>query len=116
MMIKESFALTATTADILAAPSRLAAMPGDGTLTIECSTTDSEGTNSGAITLQMPDGEVPFDSLIIPANGYSTADSVLHDDTALQFAMPVSQGGHVLVTYTETGTVLMAFFMFTFDF
>lgn len=115
-LIKESYTLAATDADILAAPSRLAAMPGAGELIIEVSSTDCDVTNFGQLTLQMPDGEVPFENLLIPANGYSTADQVIHDDTALQISLPVAQGGHVLVQYTETGTVAMVTLLFTLNF
>jgi len=115
-IIKETYGLAASNADILAAPSRLAAIPGDGILTIECSATDCDATNFGTITLQTPDGEVPFEDLTITANGYSTSDSVLHDDTAIQVQLEVFQGGHVNLAYTENGTVALAFFSFTLEF
>ena len=37
MIIKESFSLTVSNADILSAPSRLAAIPANGVLTLEMS-------------------------------------------------------------------------------
>jgi len=115
-MIKETFALVGDNADILAAPSRLAAMPADGVLTLEVSITHNDATNFGTITLQMPDGENPFTDLLIPFNGYSDTDGVIHDQTALQFSMQVEQGGHVLISYDETGTVVQATFLFTYTF
>lgn len=114
--IKETYQLAASDADVLASPSRLAAIPGDGQLTIEMSATDCELTNNGQVTLLMPDGSTPFENLLIPQNGYSTADSVIHDQTALQISVTVEQGGHVLLSYTETGTVLAAMFIFTLEF
>lgn len=114
--IKENFQLAATDADVLAAPSRLTSIPADGVLTIEVSATDSELTNFGQLTIQLPGGETPVENLIVPGNGFSTADNVLHDDTALQFQFSVSQGGHVGISYTENGTVLACMIMVTLDF
>lgn len=116
MIIKETYMLAASDTDVLAAPSRLAALPGDGVMTIEVSATDCDASNYGSLTLQLPDGEVPFENLIIPANGYSTADSVLHDDTAVQVQMEVSQGGHVSLAYSETGTVALAYISVSLEF
>ena len=116
MVIKESYVLAASDTDILAAPSRLSAIPGDGVMTIEASTTDADASNYGVLTLQMPDGENPFENLLIPANGYSTADNVLHDDTAVQVQVPVQQGGHVSLAYTETGTVAQTLIVVTLEF
>jgi len=115
-VIKESFVLSASNTDILAAPSRLAAIPGDGVMTIEVSCTDSDATNFGTITLQLPDGENPFEDLLIPANGFSTADNVVHDDTALQISIEVAQGGHVTLSYAESGTVALAVFLISLEF
>ncbi len=106
-IIKESFFLSASDADILAAPSRLAAIPQPGILTIETTARDSDGTNFFTITLQLPGGEIPFEDLIVPANGFTTADDVMHSDTQLTFRIPVAQGGHVLYQATEAGTAFM---------
>ncbi len=103
MLIKESFLLVASDADVLAAPSRLAAIPRRGVLTIEASTTDFTSVNFGQLTLQLPEGDIPFENLHIPANGLSTANLVMDSDTELLMTMDVNQGGHVLLAYTETG-------------
>jgi hypothetical protein len=115
-IIKESFVLSASNTDILSAPSRLAALPGNGVMSIEASTTDSDASNYGTLTLQLPDGEVPFEDLVVPANGYSTADSVLHDDTAIQVQVEVAQGGHVTLSFAETGTVALTYITVTLEF
>ncbi len=103
MVIKESFRLVATDLDVLAAPSRLAAIPANGLLMIEASAIDASVTNFGSLTLQLPDGDVPFENLLIPANGLSTAGDVMNEDTQLTISMQVRQGGHVGLAYTETG-------------
>lgn len=115
-IIKESYLLTASNTDIMAAPSRLASIPSDGILTIEFSATDNDGTNYGTMTLQTPGGDTPFENLVIPQNGFSTADGVIHDDTDIQYQMEVSQGGHVTLSYTENGTVAGTMVILTLDF
>lgn len=115
-VIVETFALAADNTDILAAPSRLAAMPSDGTLVIEMSATEANGSNYGTVTIQLPDGSVPIDGQVIPANGMSTADGVIHDETALTMTAAVEQGGHVTIAYDETGTVAEALFICTLQF
>lgn len=116
-LIKESFFITATTADILAAPSRLAAIPANGVLTIECATGDNDGTNFMALTIQLPGGDIPLDGVAIPAwASVSGADGVLDTDTELLIVMPVPQGGHVLVSTVENGTVGLCFMMATLTF
>ncbi len=104
-IIKESFLLIATNADVLAAPSRLAAIPSNGVLTIEASALQSNAVNRGTLTLQLPDGDVPFEDLVIPANGQTVTEHVLNLDTMLKIVMPVAQGGHVLLNFTEVGAV-----------
>ncbi len=115
-VIKEAFQFTATNADILAAPSRLAAIPRNGLLVVEVSTTDCDGTNFGQLTIQMPDGDIPLEDVIIPANGFSVGDNILHEDTKLMVSLAATQGGHVGVAYTENGAVAAAYFMFTLTF
>ncbi len=102
-IIKESFLLIGSNADILAAPSRLAAIPQPGILTIEASIEEAGAVNFGTITLQLPGGEIPFEDLLVPFNGFSATDAVMHIDTQLTFRIPVAQGGHVLYQYTEGG-------------
>ncbi len=103
-LIKESFSLVATDADILAAPSRLAAIPGQGSLTFEVSASDADLTNFGTLTLQLPDGSIPFEDLLIPFSG-SSAEQQMDSLLQLSVTMSVPQGGHVLLSYTENGTV-----------
>lgn len=114
MIIKESYQLTATNTDILAAPSRLSAIPRAGVLTAEFSATDADSTNFFTITCQTPEGDTPFEDLIVPYNGYST-EKVLHRDTQLTFSFSAAQGGHFLFSATENGTGTL-FIIFTLQF
>lgn len=116
MLIKESFTLTTSDGDILAAPSRLAAIPKNGVLTIEATATDADATNFGTLTLLLPNGDNPLIDVLIPANGFSTADQVMHSFTELKLQMVVSQGGHVGLAYTENGTVALVTIFATLSF
>ncbi len=116
MVIKESFLLVADTTDILAAPSRLAAIPKNGVLTIEASATECNATNFGRLTLQLPDGDIPFQDLHIPANGSSLLDGVLDTRTQLTVTMVVGQGGHVGLNYDETAAVVLVLLFVTLTF
>jgi len=113
--IKETFRLAASNADILAAPSRLSAIPANGVMTIEASITDADATNFGTLTLQLPGGDIPFEDLIIPI-GFSTSDASMDADLQLTFTFTVGQGGHVLLSYTENGTVVFLFLIVTLQF
>ena len=102
-LISESFALTASNTDILAAPSRLSSIPRGGVLTLEYSAANSNATHHWSITAQTPEGDVPFEDFRVPYNGYSS-DLVMHSDTRLRFQFRAEQGGHFLLSATETGT------------
>lgn len=103
-MIVEMFRLTATTADVLAAPSRLAAIPYNGTLILEMQAQQSDGTNQFAVTVQLPDGSTPLESVIIPDGAI---DGALNADDKYTISVPATAGGHILVTATESGTAVM---------
>jgi len=104
-MIKESYLLSATTADILEAPSRLAAIPANGVMTLEFSATDCDPSNYATLTIQLPDGSNPVNDVHIPYNGVSGSHAAMYDECELAFKFGVSKGGHLLVSVTETGTV-----------
>ncbi len=106
-IIKEAFSLAASDADILQAPSRLAAIPKAGVLNLEITARIADASNFWTITLQLPGGEIPFEDLIVPANGFSTVNDIMHSDTQLTFRIPVAAGGHVLFQATETGASVL---------
>ncbi len=116
MIIKETYSLGSSTEDVFAAPSRLNAIPSRGVLTLELSCTDGQTTNHGLVTLQLPGGELPFENMRMPYNAYSADYDVMHDDTSLVFQFQVEQGGHVLLSYEEVGTVVGLFVIATLEF
>ena len=102
-LIQETYSLSASNTDILAAPSRLSSIPRGGVLTLEYSATIADGSNHFKITCQTPEGDVPFEDVIVPFNGYSASDNILHTDTRLRYQFTASQGGHFLLSAEETG-------------
>lgn len=103
-MIVEFFRLSATDLDVLAAPSRLNSIPYNGTLILEMQAQQSDGTNQFVVSVQLPDGDVPMDNVIIPDGA---VDGALNADDKYMIGFPVLQGGHVLVQATESGTAIM---------
>ncbi len=118
MLIKESFMLAADDADVLAAPSRLAAIPANGILTIEAIATQSNLTNFGRLTLQLPEGDIPFQDLLIPSSGgtNSATDAIMDSREQFIVTLNVRVGGHVGLAYDETGTVTFALIYVTLNF
>jgi len=106
-MIIESYQTSADNTDLLKAPSRLAAIPENGTLTLEVSATAGTAANNAKVTVRTAEGDVPIREVLIPANGYDTTNSVLHGSTEWVVAMPVQQGQHVQIEVDVTGTVLV---------
>ena len=101
-LIIETGLITAAKTDLLAAPSRLAAIPYNGNLQFEISSSACTATSYAQLTIQLPDGEVPIDNQIIPASGEGTG--VLWTETAFKFAFPAFQGGHFLISVTPAGS------------
>lgn len=103
-MILETAVITATDADILAG-TRLNAIPYGGTLTLEFQADLSNATNNFALTIQLPDGDVPVDAQQVPGVNPSLG-GVLDERTLLRFAFAATQGGHFNISLTETGAAI----------
>lgn len=103
-MIIESGIVTATTADLLGS-GRLNAIPYNGQLTLQFLADNADATNSYTLTIQKPNGDVPIDAQLVPAEPNGTA-GVLDSRMLLELRFGASQGGHFTVTLTETGTAV----------
>lgn len=103
-MIYESAVIAATDADVLNG-TRLNAIPYNGTLTMDFQASLADATNSYSLTIQLPNGDVPVDSQIVPGNNPALG-GVLDERTLLRFTFPASQGGHFTVSLTEAGTAI----------
>jgi len=103
-MIYESAVIVATNTDVLNG-TRLNAIPYNGTLTMDFQASLADATNSYALTIQLPSGDVPLDSQIVPADNPALG-GVLDERTLLRLTFPASQGGHFTVSLTESGTAI----------
>lgn len=103
-MIVETYQLAASDTDVLAAPSRLASIPYAGLLTLEFQSDVCDASNYYSLTLQLPNGDVPCDSILIP-EGRNAGSINAEDKYVIQ--IPVAVGGHVTVNLVETGTSTM---------
>ncbi len=100
-MIYESGLVNATTADLLSG-GRLNAIPYNGTLTLVFQAQHANLTNSYAVTIQKPNGDVPVDAQLVPGTT-AALEGLLDDRQYLMFTFKADQGGHFNVTLTETG-------------
>lgn len=103
-MIAEAYRITATDTDVLAAPSRLAALPYNGNLVIEMQAQQNDASNYFEVTIQLPDGSTPLESVRIPSGATDTA---INADDKYSVVVPATAGGHILVQATMTGTAVL---------
>lgn len=105
-MIVETFHLAATDADLLSSPSRLAAIPYSGQLTLEFQSNLNDATNSWDVSIQLPDGSTPLEAGRVQIPAGATAGALNREDK-YTVTFPATQGGHILVGCTENGTALL---------
>ena len=103
-MIVETGILAATDTDVLNG-TRLNAIPYNGTLTLDFLCQFNDATNSFALTIQLPNGDVPIDSQRVPGCNPALA-GVLDERQLLRATFRATQGGHFQVSLTETGTAV----------
>lgn len=103
-MIYESAIIAATAADVLNG-TRLNAIPYNGTLVLDFQASLADATNSYTLTIQLPNGDVPVDSQIVPGANPALG-GVLDERTLLRFSFRATQGGHFTVSLTEAGTAI----------
>jgi hypothetical protein len=102
--IVERAVIIATDADILNG-TRLNAIPYNGVLTFMVLADLSDATNSWAMTIQLPNGDVPVDSQIVPGSNPSLG-GVLDDRQFFMMSFAAHQGGHFNISLVETGTAI----------
>lgn len=101
-MILESGIITASNVDLLSS-GRLNALPYNGRLTLEFLADLNDATNYYTLSVQLPNGDVPIDQQRIPGANPSLT-GVLDERMLLRSTFPATQGGHFVVSLTETGT------------
>jgi hypothetical protein len=103
-MIYESAVIAATDTDILNG-TRLNSIPYNGILTLDFQASLADATNSYVVTIQLPGGDVPLDTQIVPASNPALG-GVLDERTLLRLSFPATQGGHFAISLTEAGTAI----------
>ena len=103
-MIVLSDLASATNTDVLQG-TRLQTVPRGGFLTFELQSNDSDATNYYEVSIQMPNGDTPLNTVRVPTGN---ADGEIDDRKKLMVTLPVAQGGHAVFSIAETGTALLA--------
>ncbi len=95
--------VSGTNADILQG-TRLQSIPASGILTFELSCSDATTTNNYVVTIQLPGGDTPLNSVLVPQATITAGIlGVIDERTDLQASFPITQGGHCVFSVVETG-------------
>ena len=90
---------TATNSDILQG-TRLQTVPAGGFLTFEMQAGDNTDAEYVEVSIQMPNGDTPLNSVRIPDGATSFA---LNNNDKTMLTLPIAQGGHTVFSVTEFG-------------
>ncbi len=104
-LIYESRLLSATDTDVLSV-GRLNSIPYAGLLTMRFQSNLGTAAANWLLTLQLPGGDVPVDNMQVPAGGGAAVIGVMDTRQLLEFTFPAINGGHFVVSLTETGTAV----------
>ena len=96
----------ATNADILQG-TRLQTVPAGGVLTFELQAKANDASNNFVVSVQMPNGDTPLNSVRVPACN-PALDGVIDERQNLTVSFPIMQGGHCVFSCTETGASSLA--------
>ena len=96
---------TATNTDILQG-TRLQTVPAGGVLTFELQSSVNESTNNFAVSVQMPNGDTPLNSVNVPGSNPAIG-GVIDERQNLTVSFPITQGGHCVFSATETGAAAL---------
>jgi len=92
----------ASNADILQG-TRLQTVPANGVLSFELQASDNDATNNYTVSVQLPGGATPMNATRIPTGGSTGLAGILDSREDLQASFRVAQGGHCVLSCTETG-------------
>lgn len=82
---------------------RLQTVPSNGILAVEMQAADNVAANSYAASLELPDGSVPFTGMLVPGGRTAGLAGNIDSDMAYRATFAISQGGHAVLSFTETG-------------
>lgn len=106
-MIFESQIISATNSDVMNT-GRLNAIPYNGKLTLRFLSDLGTAAANFSLTLQKPNGDVPVQNQQVNANSAAIV-GMMDEREVLQFTFAATQGGHFVVSLTETGTAVCVF-------
>ena len=93
---------TTTNSDILQG-TRLQTVPAGGVLTFEMQGQVASTVNKYTVSVQMPNGDTPLNSVLVPACN-PALDGVIDERQNLTVSFPIMQGGHCVFSCTEVGS------------
>lgn len=96
----------ATNADVLSG-TRLQTVPAGGFLTFELQASVNDPTNYMEVSIQMPNGDTPLNSVKIPATAGGDI-GIIDERQKLMITLPIQQGGHTVFSLAETGATVVA--------
>lgn len=105
MIIVVSALASASASDILQG-TRLQTVPKNGILTFELSSDLATAAANYTATIQLPNGDTPLNGVLVPASG---TIGMLDDRSKMQTSFPTGQGGHAVLSVTETGTAVLIY-------
>ena len=96
----------ATNTDILQG-TRLQTVPAGGFLTFEMLASDNSDTVFTQVSIQMPNGDTPLNSVRVPSANPGLI-GVIDDRQKLMITLPIAQGGHTVFSVEHTGATGMS--------
>jgi len=70
---------------------------------VEIQAADNVAANNFVAGLQLPSGAVPFTGMLAPAGAATGLAGILDAREAYRGSFVISQGGHAVLDFTETG-------------
>jgi len=70
---------------------------------------DAVAANQYVATVQLPGGDTPMESVLVPGTDTAGLAGVLKSENKLMASFAVSQGGHVVFSVVETGDTEMVY-------
>lgn len=96
----------ASNSDILQG-TRLQTVPAGGVLTFELQGGNSTSTDNFTVSVQMPNGDTPLNSVRVPSCN-PALQGVIDERQNLTVSFPIMQGGHCVFSSSMTGSTSLA--------
>ena len=86
----------------------LQSIPENGWLMFEMQSSDNDATNSGVVSIQLPDNSQPLNAVRVPGTATASLAGIIDERLALKVRFQITQGGKCTFSYTETGVNLFS--------